>query len=204
VRFNTEGLFIKVSGITSEQDALFAIGLGASAVGFEFGPTPRRITPQEASDIVRRLPEVANTLGLSAVQLDGPISAASLAWVAERVTTVIRTLPNAEVLRETRSIEGVDYFLLPEDDDVERLRDCLEVFADRSIPTPLIASGGLDASNVVEVVQNYPIWGVDVRAGVEIEPGLKDPALLGDFIANARWANANAYVERQREEWRNF
>jgi phosphoribosylanthranilate isomerase len=222
VRFNTEGLFIKVSGITSEQDALFSIGLGANAVGFEFGPTPRRTTTQEVSDIVRRLPqgalsvgvfvhelpqkivEVANTLGLSAVQIDGSISAASLAWVAERVTTVIRTLPSAEVLRETRSIDGVDYFLLPEYDDVDALRDCLEVFADLSIPTPLIASGGLNVSNVVEVVQNYPVWGVDVRAGVELEPGLKDPALLGDFIANARWASANAYVERQREEWRNF
>jgi phosphoribosylanthranilate isomerase len=222
VRFNTEGLFIKVSGVTSEQDALFSIGLGANAVGFEFGPTPRRISPNEAHDIVRRLPqgaisvgvfihelpqkivEVANTLGLSAVQLDGPITAASLAWVAERVTTVIRTLPNAEVLRETRLIEGVDYFLLPESDDVETLIDCLEVFADRSIPTPLIASGGLNSSNVVDVVQNFPVWGVDVRSGVEIEPGLKDPSLLGEFVANARWANANSYVERQREEWRNF
>jgi phosphoribosylanthranilate isomerase len=191
-------------------------------VGFEFGPTPRRISPNEAHDIVRRLPqgaisvgvfinelpqkivEVANTLGLSAVQLDGPITGASLAWVAERVTTVIRTLPSAEVLRETRAIDGVDYFLLPEADDVDTLIDCLEVFADLSIPTPLIASGGLNSSNVVDVVQNFPVWGVDVRAGVESEPGLKDPALLGDFIANARWANANAYVERQREEWRNF
>lgn len=222
MRFNTEGLFIKVSGITSEQDALFSIGLGASAVGFEFGPTPRRITPQEASDIVRRLPqgaisvgvfvnelpqkivEIANTIGLSAVQLDGALSPASLAWVAERVTTVIRSLPGAEAVREIRSLAGVDYFLLPEYDDVEALRDCLEVFADRSIPTPLIASGGLNVANVVEVVQNYPVWGVDVRQGVEVEPGLKDPALLGDFIANARWANDNAYVERQREEWRNF
>jgi phosphoribosylanthranilate isomerase len=93
---------------------------------------------------------------------------------------------------------------LPEYDDVQTLQECLEVFADRSIPTPLIASGGLNSSNVVDVVQNFPVWGVDVRSGVESEPGLKDPVLLGEFIANARWASANAYVERQREEWRNF
>jgi phosphoribosylanthranilate isomerase len=222
VRFNTEGLFIKVSGVTSEEDALFSIGLGANAIGFEFGPTPRRITTSAANDIVRRLPqgaisvgvfvnelpqkivEVANTLGLSAVQIDGPLSAASLTWVAERVGTVIRSLPDAEVLREARAAEGVDYFLLPEADDVEALIDCLEAFADRSIRTPLIASGGLNSSNVVDVVQNYPVWGVDVRGGVETQPGVKDPVLLGEFIANARWASANAYVERQREEWRNF
>lgn len=222
VRFNTEGIFIKVSGVTSEEDALFSIGLGASAIGFEFGPTARRITPSAAHDIVRRLPvgalsvgvftselpqkvvEVTNTLGLSAAQLDGAFSASAIEWVAERVTTVIRSFRRADDVRSAPAIDGVDYFLLPEDDDVYALEDCLEIFADLSIPTPLIASGGLNATNVVQVVQNFPIWGVDVRAGVEAEPGLKDPVQLGEFIANARWASENAYVSRQREEWRNF
>ncbi len=40
-----------------------------------------------------------------------------------------------------------------------------------------------------------------MRAGVESAPGVKDPALLGDFIANARWAYDNAYVERHFDEW---
>ncbi len=222
MRFNTEGIFIKVSGVTSEEDALFSIGLGASAIGFEFGPTARRITPSAAHDIVRRLPvgalsvgvftselpqkvvEVTNTLGLSAAQLDGAFSASAIEWVAERVTTVIRSFRRADDVRSAPAIDGVDYFLLPEDDDVYALEDCLEIFADLSIPTPLIASGGLNATNVVQVVQNFPIWGVDVRAGVEAEPGLKDPVQLGEFIANARWASENAYVSRQREEWRNF
>jgi len=38
---------------------------------------------------------------------------------------------------------------------------------------------------VVDIVQNYPVWGVDVRAGVEKSVGEKDPVLLGQFIANA-------------------
>ncbi len=222
MRFNTEEIFIKISGVTSEEDALFSIGLGASAIGFEFGPTARRITPSVAHDIVRRLPvgaltvgvfanelpqkvvEVTNTLGLSAVQLDGAFSSSALQWIAERVTTVIRSIRRADDLRAAPHVDGVDYFLLPEDDDVYALEDCLEVFADLSIPTPLIASGGLNAANVVQVVQNFPVWGVDVRAGVEVEPGLKDPVQLGEFIANARWAHEHAYVSRQREEWRNF
>jgi phosphoribosylanthranilate isomerase len=92
VRLNTEGIFIKVSGVTTEDDALFSIGLGASAVGFDFGPTPRQISVNAAHDIVRRLPvgaisvgvfrnempqrivEIANTLGLSAVQIDGAVA----------------------------------------------------------------------------------------------------------------------------------
>jgi len=90
VRLNTEGIFIKVSGVTTEDDALFSIGLGASAVGFDFGPTPRQISVNAAHDIVRRLPvgaisvgvfrnempqrivEIANTLGLSRCKSTAP------------------------------------------------------------------------------------------------------------------------------------
>ena len=219
MRFNSEGLFIKVSGITSEEDALFSIGLGATAVGFEFGPTPRKISTSAAHDIVRRLPngtfsigvfcnempqrivEIVNTLGLSGVQLEGAMTSSSLSYVAERVNTVIRVLPTSDDLVVNDVVEGVDYFLLPESDDVDSLVACLEAFQDSSLRTPLIASGGLNASNVVDVVQNYPVWGVDVRSGVETSPGIKDPVLLGEFITNARWGFENTYVERHYDDW---
>ena len=219
MRFNVEGLFIKVSGVTNEDDALFSIGLGATAIGFDFGPTPRKVSPVEAHDVVRRLPagaisvgvfrnempqrivEIANTLGLSAVQIDGTITQAALSYVAERVNTVLRSLPSSVNLDLTAPLSGVDYLVMPESDDHDSLVDCLETFADTTIRTPVIASGGLNASNVVDVVQNYPVWGVDVRSGVESSPGVKDPVLLGQFIANARWAFDNAYVERPHVEW---
>lgn len=219
MRLNTEGLFIKISGVTCEEDALFSIGLGASAVGFEFGPTPRRISTSTAHDIVRRLPngvvtvgvfrnempqrivEVTNTLGLTAVQIDGAMTSSSVAYVAERVNTVIRSFATCSDLGGGDVIEGVDYFLVPETDSIESLRSCLDLFQNESFRTPLIASGGLDSTNVVEFVQNYPVWGVDVRSGVEHEPGVKDPVLLGEFIANARWAYENSYVQHRRDEW---
>ncbi|MFI5035708.1 MAG: hypothetical protein ACHQFZ_05835 [Acidimicrobiales bacterium] len=219
MRLFVEDLFIKISGVTSEEDALFSIGLGASAVGFEFGPTPRRVSPEVVRDIVSRLPygaftvgvfrnelaqrvvEVANTLGLSAVQIDGAMSLEQLHYVAERVNTVFRTLPSTGVIDLALQSSGVDYLVLPESDDHDSLVDCLEVFADESIRTPLVASGGLTVSNVVDVVQNYPVWGVDVRSGVETAPGVKDPVRLGEFIANARWAYANSLVDRHRDDW---
>ena len=219
MRFIVEGLFIKVSGVTTEEDALFSIGLGANAVGFEFGPTPRQISPTLAHDIVRRLPqgalsigvfrsempqrivEIANTLGLSGVQIDGPMPAEELYYVAERVNTVLRTIASTAGVGTWSADSGVDYLLLPESDDHNSLVDCLDTFLDDSVQVPLIASGGLTATNVVDVVQNYPVWGVDVRGGVETAPGEKDPVLLGEFIANARWAYDNAYVIRRYEEW---
>jgi phosphoribosylanthranilate isomerase len=219
VRLNTEGLFIKVSGVTTEDDALFSIGLGASAVGFDFGPTPRQISVSAAHDIVRRLPvgatsvgvfrnempqrivEIANTLGLSAVQIDGAVSSDDLSYVSERVNTVFRTLASTANHDLVKSLSGVDYVVVPESDDSYSLMDSLELFSDLDVRTPIIASGGLSPSNVVDIVQNYPVWGVDVRAGVEKSPGEKDPVLLGQFIANARWAFDNAYVARHHDEW---
>lgn len=218
MRLTSEGLFIKISGVTSEADALFSIGLGASAVGFDFALTPRQISVSTAHDIVRRLPqgalsvgvfrselpqrivEIANTIGLSAVQIDGPASSDEVAYVAERVNTVLRMVPDgAERLGVTA---GVDYLVLPEADEPDALADSLELFMESDPRTPVIASGGLNSSSVVDVVQNFPVFGVDVRAGVESSPGVKDPALLGEFIANARWAYDNSYVERHFDEWR--
>lgn len=219
MRLNIEGLFVKVSGVTTEEDALFSIGLGATAVGFEFGPTSRQISTAAAHDIVRRLPheavsvgvfrnempqrvvEVANTLGLSAVQIEGSITADHLAYVAARVHTVIRALPSMTTLDPARHVDGADYLLMPESDDHDSLVDCLELFLDETVRVPIIASGGLNSSNVIDVVQNYPVWGVDVRGGVETSPGVKDPVALGEFIANARWAYANAYVDRHLDRW---
>jgi phosphoribosylanthranilate isomerase len=219
VRLNIEGLFIKVSGITNEEDALFSIGLGANAVGFEFGPSPRQISTVAAHDIIRRLPhgavsvgvfrnempqrivEVANTLGLTAVQIDGTIAKEELAYVAERVNTVLRTLPSTTIIDSSVQLAGADYLLLPESDDYNSLVDCLETFLDETLRVPMVASGGLTTSNVIDVIQNYPVWGVDARSGVETSPGIKDPVLLGEFIANARWGYENTYVERHYDDW---
>lgn len=219
MRLLVEGLFVKVSGVTNEEDALFAIGLGASAVGFEFGPSPRQISPGAAQDIVRRLPhgafsvgvfrnelpqrvvEITNRLGLNAVQIDGVMTTVQLRYIGERVNTVLRMIPSTSTIDVAVHDWGVDYLLLPEGDDHDSLVDCLGTFLDQNIRLPLIASGGLTASNVVDVVQNYPVWGVDVRGGVESSPGVKDPVLLGEFIANARWAFDNSYVDRHRDDW---
>jgi phosphoribosylanthranilate isomerase len=217
VRLTTEGLFVKISGVTSEEDALFSIGLGASAVGFDFALSPRQISPTTAHDIIRRLPqgalsvgvfrselpqrivEIANTIGLSAVQIDGPVTGDELSYVSERVNTVLRMVPDGS--DRLTLAGGVDYLVLPESDEHAALVDALELFQDAGPRVPLIASGGLNASSVIDVVQNFPVYGVDVRSGVESSPGVKDPAMLGEFIANARWAYENTYVERHFDEW---
>jgi phosphoribosylanthranilate isomerase len=48
---------------------------------------------------------------------------------------------------------------------------------------PLILAGGLDAHNVGAGIRAVHPWAVDVASGVELAPGVKDPARLAAFIA---------------------
>jgi len=104
-------LFVKICGVTSEADALLAVGMGASAVGFIFAPSPRQMAPAAVADIVKRLPyetvtvgvfrdesprrvvEIAGQIGLRAVQLHGFESAEDTRWVADRVNWTIKAFP---------------------------------------------------------------------------------------------------------------
>jgi phosphoribosylanthranilate isomerase len=213
MRFDLEGLLIKVSGVTNEQDALLAIGLGANVIGFEMSSGPRQVSAQLVTEIVRRLPtgsqtvgvfrgdmpqyvvEVANNSGLSGVQIEGPVSVGALGYISERVRTVMRMAPS--VAAGTSAAQECDYLLLPEGDSRQDLIEALDFMSEYDQFTPLIASGGLQVDNVVDVVQNYPVSGVDVRSGVESSIGVIDAGLMSDFIYNAKWAYDNSYVERR-------
>ena len=57
-------MFVKICGITSEDDALLAVAMGADAVGFVFAPSPRQVPVQQVYDITRRLPPEILTVGV--------------------------------------------------------------------------------------------------------------------------------------------
>ena len=57
-------MFVKICGITNEEDALLAVAMGADAVGFIFAPSPRKMNPEDVRDIVRRLPDDIVTVGV--------------------------------------------------------------------------------------------------------------------------------------------
>src|SRR5262245_44200043 len=97
--------------MTSEEDALLCVAMGADAVGFVFAPSPRQIAVDHARDIVRRLPpevltvgvfrdaapqrvvELCHRAGLKAAQLHGQESIEDTRYVRERVGLVIKAFP---------------------------------------------------------------------------------------------------------------
>jgi len=51
---------------------------------------------------------------------------------------------------------------------------------------PLILAGGLRPDNVAQAVATVGPWGVDVAGGVESSLACKDPALVKQFVMNAK------------------
>lgn len=56
------------------------------------------------------------------------------------------------------------------------------MLTDLSLPLPWMLAGGLDADNVAEAVLISGARCVDTSSGVEIKPGLKDPAKISRFL----------------------
>ena len=51
---------------------------------------------------------------------------------------------------------------------------------------PVLLAGGLSPDNVAKAAASAGVVGVDVSSGVESSPGLKDGALIGEFVRKAR------------------
>jgi phosphoribosylanthranilate isomerase len=209
----SEGPIVKICGITSEADALVSVGLGADALGFVFAPSPRQMTAGAVSDIVKRLPEdvltvgvfrdesprrvveIANTVGLSAVQLHGHESIEDTQWVAARVRTVIRAFSVGDPAIRRFEEFGCAFLMIdgasPGSGEVFDWR-LAEGVVD---PRRLFVSGGLRAGNVAQAITHLHPYGVDVSTGVERAPGEKDPQKLDAFIKAVRAAGAVVAAE---------
>jgi len=200
----SEAPVIKICGITSEGDALLAIGLGADALGFNFAPSPRQMAASKVSDIVKRLPpevltvgifrdesrqrvvEICNTVGLGAVQLHGHETVEDSQWVAARVPLAIKAFSAGEAAIARFEEFGCQYLLIdgpsPGSGQVFDWRLAEGVVDHRR----LFVSGGLTPANVGQAIVRLHPHGVDVATGVEQAPGVKDPLKLAAFVAAVR------------------
>jgi phosphoribosylanthranilate isomerase len=203
-------LLVKICGITSEADALLAVSLGASAVGFIFAPSPRQVSVQLAGDVAKRLPEEVLTVGvfrdeapqrvveavhaagLGAAQLHGHETSEETKWVRARLPRVIKAFPAGDRTIARFDEFGADFLMVDGDNPGSGLVFDWRLAEGVVDPHRLIVSGGLRPENVAQAIAHLHPAGVDVSTGVESSPGRKDPLLVRDFIANARRAHAEA------------
>ena len=198
-------MFVKICGITNEEDALLAVALGADAVGFIFAPSPRKVAFDRARDIARRLPadvlsvgvfrnelrdrvvELVSRAGLGAAQLNGHESAADTAWVSQRVPVTIKVFPAGHEGLSRLADYRVDIVMI--DSGTPGSGQVFDWSLAEGAPLAghrVVLASGLTADNVAAGIRRVRPWGVDVATGVESRPGRKDPAKLRAFIEAAK------------------
>jgi phosphoribosylanthranilate isomerase len=202
---------VKFCGITNIEDAREAASLGAWAIGLNHFPeSPRYVQPDAAVEIaaaLKRQLEVVGvfvnpTLGevaaaaedesLTMIQLHGDEGAAFCREVARRTgCKVIKALPvrnSADVLQAAEAYR-TDFHLLdayePGKAGGTGASFDWTLLAGRRSEVPLILAGGLTPENVDEAVATVHPFAVDVASGVEVEPGVKDHALMAAFCERA-------------------
>lgn len=205
-------MFVKVCGITNEDDALLAVAMGADAVGFIFAPSPRQVAAQQVYDITRRLPpeiltvgvfrdehpklvvDTVNRAGLKGAQLHGNETPDTVAQVAESVRWVIKSyVAGSPRVAEAGNL-ATDLILL--DSPGGGSGNVFDWSLAGEVPegVRLILAGGLDPDNVADAVRAVDPWGVDAASGTEKSPGKKDPLKVKRFIERARAAARQPYL----------
>ena len=206
----SDGLIVKVCGITNMADARAAVDAGAGAIGMIFYPrSPRFVRALDAAMISAVVPgdvlkvgvfvnetldairATAEAARLDVIQLHGdeaPAFARELdglrLWKAFRVDENFAAEALAEWPVEAALLDGPagsDYGGTGRQFPWDRALEAKRY-------KPVIIAGGLDASNVADAIRQTAPFGVDASSRLEKRAGLKDPAKVRNYVEAARAA----------------
>jgi len=203
-------VWIKICGITNEEDGLAAARLGADALGFVFAPSPRRISPEKARQIIKALPPLVQTVGvfvdedlgkvssvaemcgLDILQFHGSESADYCDSFNQRVIKAIR-LRNRRDLKSLAEYDGVVHALLLDTYLPDKLGGTGMTFnwewaLEAGKYGRIILAGGLNPENVAAAISMVKPYGVDASSSLEQSPGVKDHEKIMQFIAEVHQA----------------
>lgn len=198
--------YVKVCGITREDDGLLAELLGADLVGFIFySGSPRHIGYGEARKIRNALSPLTHTVGvfvnekpnaiLSArdkahfniVQLHGEVSGAMVRKLKHEGLGVIQAFAIGTQGDIRAAMTSAADFILLDTLHEKQFGGTGKQFdwklrPNRSTRNIAIA-GGLNSTNVSEAIRLFKPAIVDVNSGVETSPGIKSHRKLRQFMA---------------------
>ncbi|TAK90898.1 MAG: phosphoribosylanthranilate isomerase [Burkholderiaceae bacterium] len=205
---------IKICGITRPEDLHAAVDAGADAIGLVFyAASPRHVTVAQAAALARACPAFVTLVGLfvnadaqtvadvcrqvplGLLQFHGDESPQQCIDIAQHVQRpflrAARVTPKLDLLEFARHYAAASNLLL--DAFVDGYGGGGKVFDWSLIPAPLaprvVLSGGLNAQNVAEAITRVHPHAVDVSSGVESSKGIKDHALIQQFVQAVRDAD---------------
>ena len=207
---------VKICGLRTSADLDAAVAVGVDAVGFVFyPPSIRAVSPNMAAQLISRLPAGVDAVGLLVNATDQEFAAIKAAapitlWQFHGDETPERCVELADGqawIKAARVGQGFafDEFSLQYRQANAFLLDALvEGYGGGGVPFDwqgipqtwvsenaprVVLSGGLNTHNVGEAIARLHPCAVDVSSGVESSRGVKDPALMTEFIKAVRAAD---------------
>ncbi|WOF15935.1 phosphoribosylanthranilate isomerase [Methanoplanus sp. FWC-SCC4] len=182
---------VKICGITSVKDALFAEMAGADAIGVVMSDESKRdVTPAQAKKIFESLgPFISKVVVTHTKSQEKLNEIISLNPTAIQISTDIKIPDNyvGDLIRVVKSGESI-----PNDCDAVIIDDSrgegIKYNPDFSKKTvkisdiPVILAGGLTPENVAEAISGIKPYAVDVCSGVELNLGEKDNFKVLEFL----------------------
>lgn len=184
--------FVKVCGLTTTEQVDWAVELGYDAIGLMCAPRSSRFVTTEAAREL--IDHAAGRIGTFAVGLtmDQVAPLQPLVDTVQVYEAVGDQGGSVALASETPppSTEKLDYWFY---DASHGTGTFAEIPAwVHEVDARFVLAGGLNPDNVADVVARVRPAGVDVSSGVESAAGVKDYALMREFIVAARAGHAAA------------
>ena len=200
---------IKVCGITSVADAVFAAQHSATALGFVFYQgSPRYIRVDQAAMISAVVPKDVLRVGLfvneARAQVENTARAARLDVVQLHGDETPEYCNALEDFRVWKAFRVREYFQPPALEGYA----CEAYLLDAASPDgtfggtgrtfpwtvardakrhgKIIVAGGLDGDNVADAIRQVNPWGVDASSKLERKPGVKDNEKVRSYLEAAK------------------
>lgn len=192
---------IKICGLTIPDQAVACAQAGADAIGLVFyEPSPRNVSPVTAKEITRAagglakmvgvfvnedvdtIIRIAETASLDYIQLHGTESLDDLKRISDAGLKTIKVITNTD---QAEMYSQIPLLFEPKTGELPGGNGSpwrWETARPLSKHRTLILAGGLTPHNVKDAITQGDPDAVDVSSGVESAKGIKDIALVKEFI----------------------
>ena len=196
-------VFIKICGVTNDQDLKELIKLNVNAIGFnrdedspryvplEFLESSGKLFDEKISPVIVFVNESREGIKKAISYFNNPIlqfhGDESQDFCSSFGLPYIKAISMNEESFLNKITEFDDAFAILLDSGGQKIRGGTGKTFDwklipKEIKNNLIIAGGLNSNNITSLIKSYKPYGVDLASGVESKPGKKDIAELKYFL----------------------
>lgn len=197
---------IKLCGMRRNEDIAYCNECMPDYIGFIFAESKRRVSSELAGQLRGELDPKIVTVGVTVnapIEFFAEISGSADIFQlhgnedAEYISSLRRLFPEKEIWKagRIRSEADIDALaVLPADKFVldafsaeayggtgKKIDEKLLAYAKNKFSKPFFIAGGIDSSNIADIIKKFTPYGVDLSSGIETD-GFKDGAKMLEIM----------------------